>query len=394
MAVRRVSGMAGVVVSVALFLPITFWITANPLAEASLYCFGGMVAYGFALRRTGAEHWGSAWIIAGMALQSLTRPNHTLMLAAMIAYLIFFDARQSRRWMIVLLGGLAIGLVALRGTLLPQYPMGGITSLLMMGAPGVPGINMLPFLASHEVSFDLTAFVAKALNSAAIACPTSSYDLMMVGPVLIMLIAIFIRLSRTRSESRRDQWAYLILSITTLATTAIIYQYQPRYWSAFILPIVFFASDGITVNRGALKAVYSVLLVAGLAMVVMADRIRRDGSLAVNQCDNIRRYFEAHAPDGGAVLVLNDIDQRWSYALPKSAILVSSTDLQTPEEIAIAIRDFDVKLVVAPTDSANVASIAEQFDMTRLPVLVFGDASKSDYLAWRPRGSPVTPSVH
>jgi hypothetical protein len=129
-------------------------------------------------------------------------------------------------------------------------------------------------------------------------------------------------------------------------------------------------------------------------MVVMADRIRRDGSLAVNQCDNIRRYFEAHAPDGGAVLVLNDIDQRWSYALPKSAILVSSTDLQTPEEIAIAIRDFDVKLVVAPTDSANVASIAEQFDMTRLPVLVFGDASKSDYLAWRPRGSPVTPSVH
>lgn len=390
-AVRRVSEMAGLVVSMALFLPITFWITANPLAEASLFCFGGIVAYGFALRRAGAEQSGTACVVAGIAMQSLTRPNHTLLLIGMLAYLILFSTKSSYRWTVGLLGVLAIGIVALRGTLLPQYPMGGITSLLMMGAPGVPGINMLPFLATHDVSFDLHAFAIKALNSASQICPTSLYDLLIAAPIILMLGAIVFRLCRTHDSNRRDQIAYLVLSITTLVATAIIYQYQPRYWSAFCLPIVAFASEGIPVNRVAPKAIYGTLFVAGILIAVMADRVRQDGRIAADQCDSIRRYVNAQSPEGGAVMILDDIDQKWSYALPRSIILVSSTSLQTPEEILTAMRHFDVKLAVSPISAVDAAAIAEKLEMTRLPTLVFSNNSSADYLVWRPRENIVTP---
>jgi|LauGreDrversion4_2_1035121.scaffolds.fasta_scaffold22964_7 hypothetical protein len=390
-AVWRVSEIADLVVSMALFLPITFWIAANPLAEASLFCFGGFVAYGFALRRAGAEQSGTAWVVAGIALQSLTRPNHTLLLIGMLTYLILFSTKSSYRWTVGLLGAVAIGAVAFRGSLFPQYPMGGVSSLLMMGAPNVPGSNMLPFLATHDVPFDLRGFAIKVLNSVSQICPTSLYDLLIAAPIILMLVAIGFRWRRTHVSDRRDQIAYLVLSVITIAATAIIYQYQPRYWSAFCLPIVAFASHGIPVNRVASKAICVTLVVAGLVVAGLANRVRQDGRIAAAQCDSIRCYANAHSLDGGAVLILDEIDQKWSYSLPTSRILVSSTSLQTSAEILTAIRHFDVKLVVSPVSAVEAAVIAEQMEMTQLPTLVFGNNTSAEYLVWRPRGSYSTP---
>ncbi|MFO0961562.1 MAG: hypothetical protein U0625_01500 [Phycisphaerales bacterium] len=350
--------------------PLTFWVAANPLSEASLYACGGVMALGFALRQGPRRTTGAALVLASATIMTITRQNHVILLVGLA--IAFFASASDWRGRISI-GGMAalcLAMLLLRERYLPTYPtVGGIPTLLMTPAKTVDFGGTPALFATSPAPFDLRAWAGGAVRNL--------LDPVLVGPcVALGLLLLWAR--RTGSALLgSDASVLLLLSIATMVATAAVFQFQFRYWSGLYLPCALVltnlasSAQQLSTRARAVALASAVLLLA--ATGGMAFKVRADALGSVRQRAQIAQFAQQNLPAGASLMVWDAWGIRFAYELSGTRIVLASTALQSGDEIAQAMRRFRVGVVLVRRSSQRGMELAASMRLRPLPPVESSD---------------------
>ena len=346
--------------------PLTFWMAINPLAEASLYACGGLLALGLAIRWKSAGLRGNILIVTSVTIMTLTRSNHVLLLVGLIPLFLWTATDRKVRTSIALAIALCLAALFLRRFYLPEYPIvGGLTSLIMTPARTLEFVGVPRLFSTKPMVFDFWSWVAGAL-------PNLLLPVLFVPAMAFGGLAIWIK-KRRSGLFASDAVTLLLLSVATMVATALVFQIQFRYWTGTYLPcalIAFYSLPPISLQRGQVKVLASVsvtlmLLVTG----ILSYKVRAEAIASARQLDRITLYAAQHLQNQQSLMVWDSWGAIFTYALPKTRIVLAATSLQTDEELLEAMRRFDIGVVLVSRTWPRGLELANRLQLRPLPPL-------------------------
>jgi hypothetical protein len=126
----------------------------------------------------------------------------------------------------------------------------------------------------------------------------------------------------------------------------------------------------ISLQRAQVKVLASVsvtlmLLVTG----ILSYKVRAEAIASARQLDRITLYAAQYLQKQQSLMMWDSWGAVFTYALPKTRIVLAATALQTDEEILGAIRRFDIGLVLVSRTWPRGVELANRLGLRALPPL-------------------------
>ncbi len=314
-----------------LMLPLTFWQTSQPLAEASMAPLAAAVVCIYTVEKKDWRHWLMLATTAGLLL--LCRNSFILLLAAVIFAQILHDwpIRKKTLYLTAALLATAVVFVAIGEFCLEPNVKRSYVQILMSSVPGFSG-NMEPFFSLDSISFSIAKFITKAVDSVRtqFIFPDMKSTVLFYSPYNA---ALFLGLFLMRKKHVRDPVFvaaafFFLLHIATV----VAFQNQPRY---VLIPLPA-ALVGLGVGLGRFRwarvgkwwpACLAVLVTLAVPMnAVLADYLRKDGIEEQQYREQLITGIDKRVPVNEAVMV-DVTDTRYlliGYTLrPRPVLMVS-----------------------------------------------------------------------
>lgn len=362
--------------------PLTFWMAVNPLAEASLYACGGLLALGLAIRWKSTGLRGNILIVASITLMTITRSNHVILLIGLIPLFLWTATDWKVRTSIALALALCLAALSLKQFYLPAYPsVGGLTTLLMNPANTLKFGGAPQLFSTKAMAFDFRSWAAGAL-------PNLLMPVLFVPAMVLGGLAMWIKRRGNSRLFAADAVTLLLLSVATMIATALAFQFQLRYWSGVYLPCAFIAVcslQPLSLQRAQVKVLSSVsvalmLLVTG----TLSYKIRAEALASARQVDRITLYAVQYLQKQQSLMILDSWGAVFTYALPNTRIVLAATSLQTDEEILGAIRRFDIGVVLVSRTWPRGMELANRLRLCPLPPLDADPSTRlNEFLAFQ-----------
>jgi hypothetical protein len=341
-----------------LLLPLTLWLTTQPLVEASTAPLVALAVYLYVTANAAFWRWALLMLIA--ALLAYCHEDLVLPLPLIpFAYLLHVRPLHYRGLMgaagLLALGG---GLWLLGRSMFEPYL--SVTYWHVLTSPGPEDMNW--FFDLNPQPLSISAILAKAVKGleAQLTRIDTGY-LLFYLPFNIMAVAPLVLLLRGgRGEVARVGVAGLVVLALHL-TTAIVVQNQFRYLLIATPPML--VAVGVLVARTdwfltlrLTRAVYlAAMLILAPPCVALAWHSHDEGILERDASDNLAIAFKETVPANDTVMAAVDLQsgfkyQRLGYVLrPRRAIFVS--DRYSAADYAALVKNANAKWLMSRRDS-------------------------------------------
>jgi len=352
---------ASAVAATYLVLPLTIWLTTQPMAEASIAPLAALAVYLYIT--AGVSYWRWTLLLMVVVLLVYCRESFVLLLPLVPAGYV----AHTRPLQLAKIGG-AAGLVAIGGGLwlLGKFlfePYISLSYLQVIASAGPNVSNMNTYFDLTRDTPTISAILTKAIHGLAVqfAEINIGYFLFYLPFNVLMLSPLVVLLTRRRAQVDRVVVAVTAAVILHLITVVIV-QNQFRYLLSATPPLL--AAAGVLVSRLSNHRAFSwlpvgvtttVILILSVPSAALAWRSHTDALLERDTCGALARAFNETVPFEDTVMVAVDLStgydaQRLGYVLrPRRTLFVS--DRYNPDDYAALIHNAKAEWLISRRDS-------------------------------------------
>jgi hypothetical protein len=344
-----------------LVLPLTVWLTTQPLAEASIAPFVALAVYLYVTAGVSYLRW--TLLLMVVVLLVYCRESFVLLLPLIPAGYV----AHSRPLRLARVGA-AAGLVAIGGGLwlLGKFlfePYISLSYLQTIASAGPNVSNMNTYFDLTRDTPTISMILGKAIHGLAVQFTEINigYFLFYLPFNVLMLCPLAVWLARKRAEVDRVVAAAVAAVILHLIT-AVIVQNQFRYLLCATPPLL--VAAGVLIaslpNHRTLlwlpvAGATAAILILSVPSAALAWHSHTDALWERDTRGDLAEAINETVPMGGSVMVAIDLSkpygwQRLGYVLrPRRALFVS--DRYSPDDYAALIHNANAKWLISRRDS-------------------------------------------
>ncbi len=385
--VARITGihLAVWAYSVYLLLPLTLWLTAQPLAEATIAPFValGMLAYGWAMTKR------RFWILLAAAILGAFYCRSTYIIPLFLlpaAYL--WQNRPVRKNTIVQAAALlaaAVAAAAGQHFLFPESLPISWSGLLNNAVPGVTD-NMYNYFTLSPMPIQWQGMAGKfAYNLLHHLFPSHISEQVFYAPFnLLAVLAVVLFFKKKSSIERRIGHGFAFLLFLHFITVVMV-QNQFRYLLVTIPPVLAGAAIGFhKIGWLPSKSTKRMLLVGSIVVLIIMDlplvwRLHQQGIEEKILRTTLARMFEPIPQDESVMVEIHDNDyQLMGYVMkPRMTLLVR--DEYTQEQYQMLRDKSGARWLICKQGSPLLDSLA----ITCAPIIPRLPAPYEQYAVFR-----------
>jgi hypothetical protein len=367
--VARSQGYSAAYIAPVFFLsfPLTLWLSINALADMSLALGSCLIMLGATVVSKTVHGEGrkvsiGLLIIAlGSLLMFYTRDNYMLLFPAFVLFTFWVCRSHRERWLWAApILGITAFLAALKHVLLPQYPVAGLMSQLMVGTPS-GGEAMTQYYRLDAVPFSPSEFITKAMIGLRDALlPQGASELITESSIIVIVIVALLVFRKDDSTRVLGFWMAVVGVIYLI--TAAGFASQNRYIFTLVPFVAVFgaglwdriisgnATPRVLANGLRLGAV-GFLIVCVSGSFLMARTYRMEATTEVAQTSRLITGL-AGEPSGSVLAVAQtSMLLPLTYAAVPRPVLAMNPRINSSAEAALLIKTWKVRVLVGANDT-------------------------------------------
>jgi len=375
-----------------LHLPLTFWLTSQPLSEATMFILSASFLAVFAFCKDSFRNYVYALGLAGLLL-FCRKSFIPLLFLVPVIYLMKSRSRNAGTYIrVLMLLAMSASIILMADVLFPSGISWKLTDILMTAIPGENAT--LKFMFSLEpVDFSLSTWLTKAFYMLKVQFLPITFSLSrMEGLTYILLFLPFdllaiIMTAYVWPRLWRENWAlggmiFVLLHLLTIA----VFNNQARYMGP-VMPVLVTAASAAFFRKarssdGFRRATIALMVTIALTGIYVNSGIagynRTQGALTSAMSERLVRDFSAIIPVNDNVMVGHRTIIFLGYLLrPRRVLFVNDYPYgtYTTQQYLSLARKAETKWLVCHSDSripglldgylAKVADISDNFMVYR-----------------------------